>query len=265
MDLQLAGKTAIITGGAKGIGEAITRLLINEGARVAIIDKDKSSTEELVADLKEDTNRIHTSIVDLKDLNALKDSVQGVLDWSNHQIDFLVNNAGINDAAGIEDGIEPFLHSLERNLHHVFALVHYCLPYLKVSKGCIINISSKVASTGQGKTSGYAAAKGAVNALTREWALELAKFGIRVNSIAPAEVYTPLYENWLSLQEDPVRVKSQIEKQIPLENRMTTTQEIANMAVFLLSPVSSHTTGQIVYPDGGYTHLDRACTADLHF
>jgi L-fucose dehydrogenase len=134
------------------------------------------------------------------------------------------------------------------------------LPYLKESKGNIINIGSKVADTGQGNTSGYAASKGAINALTREWAVELLPYSIRVNTVIPAEVWTPLYENWINTLPNPKEKLAQIVSKIPLEKRFTTSEEIADMTVFLLSDRSSHTTGQIIYVDGGYTHLDRSLT-----
>ena len=120
-------------------------------------------------------------------------------------------------------------------------MAHAALPALKASRGSILNIASKVAMTGQGGTSGYAAAKGAQLALTREWAIELLPYGIRVNAILPAEVDTPLYASWLKTFDDPAAKLASIVKNIPLEHRMTTPDEIAATAVFLLSPRSSHT------------------------
>jgi len=175
------------------------------------------------------------------------------------RIDGLVNNAGVNDGIGLETGSpESFLESLDRNLRHYYYMAHYALDALKKSKGPILNISSKTALTGQGNTSGYAASKGAQLALTREWAVELAKWGIRVNAIVPAEVMTPLYEKWIQNFEDPEQKLSEITEKIPFQKRMTTKEEIANMAVFLLSERASHITGQFVFVDGGYVHLDRA-------
>jgi L-fucose dehydrogenase len=132
------------------------------------------------------------------------------------------------------------------------------LPELKKNKGSIVNIGSKVSTTGQGRTSGYAAANGGRNALTREWAVELLPYSIRVNSVIVAECLTPLYEKWINKCENPDKKLKSIENNIPLEKRMTTVEEIANTVVFLLSERSSHTTGQLIYIDGGYTHLDRA-------
>ncbi|MDO9375464.1 MAG: SDR family oxidoreductase, partial [Ferruginibacter sp.] len=175
------------------------------------------------------------------------------------RIEGLVNNAGVNDGVGLENGnYENFIASLHKNMVHYYLLVHHALPELKKSKGAIVNISSKTADTGQGNTSAYAAANGGRNALTREWAVELLKYGIRVNAVVVAECFTPLYEKWIQTLPDPQEKLKEIESKIPLGNRMTTAEEIANAVVFLLSPKSSHTTGQLVYVDGGYVHLDRA-------
>ena len=132
------------------------------------------------------------------------------------------------------------------------------MPYLKESKGSIVNIGSKTAETGQGGTSAYAASNGGRNALTREWAVELLKYGIRVNAVIVAECYTPLYDKWIKTLPNPEETLQKITEKIPLGNRMTTAEEIANMVVFLISKRSSHTTGQLIHVDGGYVHLDRA-------
>jgi L-fucose dehydrogenase len=167
----------------------------------------------------------------------------------------------VNDGVDLENGSpEKFLASIQKNLSHVYNLSHYALPYLKLTKGTIINIGSKVAETGQGHTSGYAASKGGINALTREFAAELLPYSIRVNTVIPAEVWTPLYASWIQTLPNPEEKLADIVSKIPLEKRFTTAEEIADMAVFLASSRSSHTTGQIIYVDGGYTHLDRSLT-----
>ena len=135
---------------------------------------------------------------------------------------------------------------------------NFALPELIKSKGAIVNITSKTAETGQGNTSAYAAANGGRNALTREWAVELLKYKIRVNAVVVAECYTPAYETWIQTLTEPEIKLKEINSKIPFENRMTTAIEIANAVVFLLSENSSHTTGQIIHVDGGYVHLDRA-------
>jgi L-fucose dehydrogenase len=175
------------------------------------------------------------------------------------RIDGLINNAGVNDGVGLEKGnYESFVASLHKNLIHYYLMAHYALPELIKTKGSIVNIGSKVAGTGQGNTSAYAASNGGRNALTREWAVELLKYGIRVNAVLVAECYTPLYDKWIKTLPNPEEKLRSITEKIPLGKRMTTAQEIADMVVFLLSERSSHTTGQLIYVDGGYTHLDRA-------
>jgi L-fucose dehydrogenase len=176
------------------------------------------------------------------------------------RLDGLVNNAGVNDGAGLAKTVAEFRESLERNLVPAFGLVRLAASELRLSRGAILNIASKVALTGQGGTSGYAAAKGGLLALTREWAIDFAPSGVRVNAIVPAEVWTPMYERWLAAQPDSETKRAEIERRIPLGQRMTTCHEIADMAAFLLSPRSGHTTGQFLHVDGGYVHLDRAFT-----
>jgi L-fucose dehydrogenase len=173
----------------------------------------------------------------------------------------IVNNAGVNDSIGLEHG-DParYRESLRTNLHHYYDIAHFALPHLKTARGAIVNIASKTALTGQGNTSGYASAKGAILALTREWAAELLPYGIRVNAIVPAEVMTPLYRAWLDTFPDPQAKQAAILARIPLEHRMTTPDEIASTACYLLSARASHITGQHLFVDGGYVHLDRALT-----
>ena len=153
---------------------------------------------------------------------------------------------------------EDFVKSLHRNLIHYYLIAHHSLPALKKSNGAIVNIGSKTSVTGQGGTSAYAASNGGRNALTREWAVELLPYNIRVNAVIVAECYTPLYEKWINTFDNPKEKLKEITKNIPLGNRMTTVEEIADMVIFLLSSKSSHTTGQLIFVDGGYVHLDRS-------
>jgi L-fucose dehydrogenase len=253
MDLHLKNKVIIVSGGAKGIGRAICELLTEEGARPVILDMDRNAGDELAIKLNAQFIGI-----DLNDASACEAAVNEVV--SRHGgIHGLVNNAGRNDGIGLTTGSpEKFLHSLRSNIGHFYFLSHFALRHLKETKGSIVNIASKVAVTGQGNTSGYAAAKGAVLALTREWAVELLPHEIRVNAVLPAEVWTPLYESWIASFEQPEQKKKEIESKIPLGRRMTTPKEIAESVIFLLSDRASHITGQWIHTDGGYTHLDRS-------
>ncbi len=257
MELNLSKKCFIVTGGTSGIGAAITKALLSEDARVLVATFSPHKQVESFLTQIQDKSHIELILGDLSNEGQCKKVVEKCIE-SFGGIHGVVNNAGVNDSAGLTTGPGAFRKSLESNLFHYYDLVHYALPYLKNSSGSIINISSKVALTGQGGTSGYAAAKGAQLALTREWAAELAPFNIRVNAILPAEVMTPLYRQWLNKFEDPKSKESTLAKNIPLGLRMTTPEEIAAMTLFLLSDKSSHTTGQWVSVDGGYVHLDRA-------
>jgi L-fucose dehydrogenase len=262
MDLHLKKKVIIVTGGAKGIGEGIVRTLANEGALVVIVDRSREAAERLLEDLSDSA---YAPYFICRSLDTPEDCEVVIKETGGQfgAIHGLVNNAGKNDGVGLEHGSpEAFNQSLLSNIGHYYYLAHYALPYLKKSRGSIVNIGSKTAVTGQGNTSGYAAAKGGIMALTREWAVELLKYGIRVNSVIPAEVFTPLYASWLSTFPDPEKAKASIEQNIPLEQRMTTSEEIAHAVAFLLSDRSSHTTAQHLFVDGGYTHLDRAIGAN---
>jgi L-fucose dehydrogenase len=255
MDLGLKDKIIIVTGGAKGIGEGIVKVLANEGAIPVIVGRNEQDNLLTLTEL----NGIgHQVVAELSDPNACKIAVNQIISKFG-KIDGLVNNAGVNDGVGLENGnYEAFMASLHKNVVHYYLMAQYCLPELKKSKGSIVNITSKTAETGQGGTSAYAAANGGRNALTREWAVELLKYGIRVNAVVVAECYTPLYEKWIETLSFPEETLAKINSKIPLGNRMTTAEEIANMTVFLLSEKSSHTTGQLIHVDGGYVHLDRS-------
>lgn len=258
MDLQLKDKVIIVTGGAKGIGEGIARVLGAEEAIPCIIGRNEEDNLKVVESIKESGGQAFQIVAELTDPSTCETAVKSI-ESQFGRIDGLVNNAGVNDGVNLEVGdYEKFLASLHKNLIHYYLVAHYALPALKKSKGAIVNISSKTAETGQGGTSAYAAANGGRNALTREWAVELLKYGIRVNAVIVAECWTPLYEKWIQSLPNPNEKLKEITAKIPFENRMTTAEEIANMVAFLLSNKSSHTTGQLIHVDGGYVHLDRA-------
>ena len=257
MNLHLENKIIIVTGGAKGIGLGICKVLAQEGAIPVIIGRKEEDNLIAIQEIEAAGGKAKSVVAELTNPANCEKAIQQVIAQCG-RIDGLINNAGVNDGVGLENGnYNSFMESLHKNLVHYYLMAHYALPELKKSKGSIVNIGSKTADTGQGNTSAYAASNGGRNALTREWAVELLQYGIRVNAVIVAECYTPLYENWIQTFDNPDEKLKQITDKIPLENRMTTTEEIANMVVFLLSEKSSHTTGQLIYVDGGYTHLDR--------
>jgi len=258
MNLGLTDKVIIVTGGAKGIGEGIANVLGAEGAVVVIVGRNEADNKKTVQAIEASNGKAFQVVAELSVPADCENAVKAVAEKFG-KIDGLVNNAGVNDGVGLEKGdYTRFMESLHKNLVHYYLMAHFALPYLKDSKGSIVNITSKTAETGQGNTSAYAAANGGRNALTREWAVELLKYGIRVNAVVVAECFTPLYETWIKTFDEPQKKLDEIIAKIPLENRMTTTEEIANAVAFLLSERSSHTTGQLIHVDGGYVHLDRA-------
>lgn len=262
MDLKLKDKVIVVTGGSKGIGNGICNLLAKEGAIPVIIGRNKPNILDAVKAIKDNGGQAFHAIAELTNPNQCEAAIDSIIKHYGC-IDGLVNNAGVNDGVGLENGsYEEFINSIKRNLAHYYQIAQLVLPQLKKTKGAIVNIGSKTSVTGQGGTSGYAAANGGRNALTREWAVELLPYAIRVNCVIVAECFTPLYEKWINTFDNKDEKLAAITNKIPLEKRMTTTEEIANTVAFLLSERSSHTTGQLIYVDGGYTHLDRALNAN---
>lgn len=251
MDLHLQGRLVVVTGGGSGIGAGITEVLCEEGARVAILSRSAPDAAWL--------ERVGASFfrAELSNDAACAAAVAQIRDALG-PVHGLVNNAGANDGVGLGRGPQAFRASLDQNLIHYFAMLELLVDDLKAARGAVVNITSKTALTGQGGTSAYVAAKAAQLGLTREWAVELLPYGVRVNAIVVAEVMTPLYRRWLDTLPEPEAALEAITRRIPLGARMTTAREIADTCAFLLSDRASHTTGQWLFPDGGYTHLDRA-------
>lgn len=259
MDLGLKDKVVVISGAAGmqgSIGETILQNLVNEGAIPAVIDRNDRGFDYIEQIRKKGVDAIFCK-TDVTNPEQIKKSVDTITEKYG-KIDVVINNVGVNDGIGLDATYEEFMNSLKLNVVSYFLVVKHALPYLKKSKGNILNIGSKVALTGQGNTSGYAASKGAVLGLTREWAVDLIKYGIRSNAIIIAESWTPAYDTWIKTLEDGAEKLKSIVQKIPLENRMTTPQEIADVCLFTISDRSSHTTGQFITVDGGYVHLDRS-------
>jgi len=262
MELKLKDKVIIVTGGSKGIGAGIVRSFASENTITVIVNRPGKEGPELEKEINSSGKKAIFIPAELNKDSECKKVIDMTI--SNFgRIDVLVNNAGYNDSCGIDKTPIQFMDSVHNNLFHYYALVHYGLKYLIKTKGNIINIGSHVSVNGQGNTSGYAAAKGAINALTREWAVDFLKYTIRVNCIIPGGVWTNAFKRWADRIEDPVereKAVKYISDRIPLGRRFTSTEEMADTVVFIASDRSSHTTGEIIFPDGGYTHLDRACT-----
>jgi L-fucose dehydrogenase len=238
MKLDLQNKVFIVTGGASGIGESIVKRLAENGAIACIVDGNEEASLQLRDGLRSMGMQAYFVPAELSQIEACKYAVGQVI-AEYGQIDGLVNNAGWNDGVGLENGnYEDFIGSLHRNVVHYYNMGNFTLPYLKKSRGTIVNICSQVAETGQGGASGYAAANGVRFDLTSRWASELFAFGVRVNAVVVTEL--------------PYRTKARA----TLGNRTTAPEEIADTVVFLLSQRSRSVNGEFLHVDGGYVHLD---------
>jgi L-fucose dehydrogenase len=248
----------IVTGGASGIGRSIAHALSSEKAIVCIIDHNDQSFADISKVIEGTGGNVNCIKAELTSKDECFLAVEQILE-KFERLDGLINNAGLNDGVGLETGDhQRFIESLDKNVGHYKTMSECCLPHLKKSKGTIVNICSKTAETGQGGTSGYAAANGGRLALTKYWATRYPSTGIRANAVVVAECWTPQYKWWISQQANPEEKLKEINAKIPLEHRMTSTEEIANTVLFLLSPKSAGINGQWIHVDGGYVHLDRA-------
>jgi L-fucose dehydrogenase len=259
VDLHLADKVVIVTGGTKGIGEGIVRSMASEGAHVYMVNRAGPEGPAIERELTRTGARVTYVEAELTEVPQCRRVVETALERSG-RLDVIVNNAGFNDQVDLGSSPETFMKALRDNLIHYYALVHYAHDALIRQHGNIVNIGSHVSITGQGHTSAYVAAKGAIDGLTREWAAYFCDKGVRVNCLVPGSVWTNSYVRWAAQFPDPSERRRMAERNIPLGGRMTTIEEFADMVVFVASERASHLTGQIIINDGGYSHLDRVLT-----
>lgn len=243
--IDLSGKRGIVTGGLKGIGQAITARLVESGAKVLVADSDPSINEI------KDTEQISYKYCDITDQNDLSSTIQSASD--NTGIDFLVNNAGIFPTTGpIEQVTDEFVsRMLEVNVRAQYSASREAANYLRKG-GAIVNIASIAALRGGANISAYSTSKAAIVGLTQSFAQELGRKGIRVNAIAPGIIDTPgVQEQLQPLKEGGLDIESAITAN-PL--RLTGDPDyIARSALFLISDLSAFVTGHILVVDGGST------------
>ena len=250
MSGRLAGKIAIVTGGTSGIGEATVRLFVSEGARVVVVARRSGPGEKLVAEIGPD--RVSFLPGDVASEETARDTVDLAEQWGG--VDILVNNAAMDwTSPVIETSASDMRQVLETNFIGAFLMQREAATrMLARHRGSIINVTSRNASVGVATMGAYAAAKGALLALTRVAAIEWAGEGVRVNAVAPGLTQTPLVRTWISEQDDPVGFEKRVASSIP-QGRMAAPADVAGAILFLASDESAHITGTSLAVDGGYT------------
>jgi 3(or 17)beta-hydroxysteroid dehydrogenase len=244
---RLAGKIAFVTGGASGLGEAIARRFVAEGAMVVIADIDAAGGAALATDLGSAASFVRLDVTSESDWLAALGSVAG------GRIDILVNNAGITTMGSIETlSLADFRTMLDIDLIGVFLGCKHAIPLMKTHGGSIINMSSMCGLRAQPDLVGYNAAKAAVTHLTRSVALHFAAkdYGIRANSLHPGAIHTPILDKVMAQVEDPKALYDGFVATHPI-GRLGRPEEIAAMAVYLASDDAGFTTGAAFAVDGG--------------
>ncbi|MGH1453837.1 MAG: SDR family NAD(P)-dependent oxidoreductase [Paracoccaceae bacterium] len=235
-------KTAIVTGAARGIGLATTKLFLEEGRRVAMIDRDA----EALAEASEGLEGALPVLCDVSDPDQVTAMVAQVMDAFG-RIDALVNNAGVADFGPLEDTtFARWRTVMDTNLDGVFLCSMACIPALKSSKGAIVNIASISGLRASTLRVAYGTSKAAVIHLSQQLAAELGEYGIRVNTVAPGPVRTKL-----AMAVHSQDIIDAYHDAIPL-NRYGSEREIADPIVFLCSDRASFVTGQLLAADGGF-------------
>ncbi len=244
--MRLKGKSAIVTGGGSGIGRAITLAFIQEGARVAILDK----APEAIENELEGSSSLLVLKADVTDTEAVESAVnRAAREFS--KIDILINNAGYTDGKTLETQTEEEWDAIFNvNVNGYARCLRAALPYLKESCGNILNTASYVGLHGMRNGFGYSASKGAVIGMTKSLALDLAQYGIRANAICPGWILTDLIKNRWSKRQQNTNALEELIAAHPL-GRMGTPEDCAKAALYLCSDEAAFVTGETLIIDGG--------------
>jgi meso-butanediol dehydrogenase/(S,S)-butanediol dehydrogenase/diacetyl reductase len=248
MTRRLENKIALVTGGAAGIGEAVTRRFVAEGARVLVGDLDQPGGDRLCREL---APAAIFQALNVADAAAFAAAIErAVTQWG--RLDILVNNAGIAlPSSAVQDTtIEQFETLVDVNLRSVFLGCKFAYPHLRASRGCVLNISSMAGVTGQERHAAYGATKGGINALTKCIAVDWGPEGIRVNALCPAGVHTETLRKWIHTQPNPQSIDDYLQR-IHALGYCPEAAEIASVAAFLCSDEARFVTGCIMPVSGG--------------
>jgi NAD(P)-dependent dehydrogenase (short-subunit alcohol dehydrogenase family) len=247
---RLTGKTVIVTGGTMGIGEAVVRRCVAEGARVVIVARNVERGEPLAAELGRDRVRlVRGDVADPVTADAAVDAAGAF-----GGVDVLVNNAAVDFTSDLLDtDLDDVRRVFETNVFGaMWMLMRVARELKRRGGGSIVNVSSRLASIGVPTMAVYSASKGALLALTRGAAVELAPYNVRVNAVAPGLTATPLYEAWIAEHDDPQAKAAEVARSIP-QGRVGTPEEVAAAVAYLAADESAHVTGASIPIDGGYT------------
>ncbi len=248
----LTNQVALVTGGAKGIGWGCARVLGRAGASIAVVDIDAPAAQKAVESLRAEGVTAEAYIADVGHADPVNRMVSAVVERFG-RIDIVINNAGTHDSKGIEQASEAdWDFILTTNLKSMYLVTKAALPFLKATKGRIVNMSSMGGVVGQLSAGAYISTKGGIIALTKNLALDFAPYGIRVNCICPGWVETPLVNAWFALQPDEAAARKYVASIHPL-GRIATPEDIGEAALFLVSDASSFITGIAMPVDGGVT------------
>lgn len=250
--MRLENKVALITGGNRGIGEAMVRLFAAEGARVVTVGRRAALGEALESELRGAGADVTFIAGDVTD----EDIVAGLVAETvrrHGRLDILVNNAGVAPAAPVEAmDVADWDRTMAINVRSMFLMSKHAIPELRRSRGCIINLGSTFGTVGAGGSAAYAVTKAAAVNFSKSLALELAADGIRVNALCPGGTETEFLNEWFDATGNPEGTRQWLVDHHPM-GRLGTPQEQAKAALFLASDDSSFVTGHALLVDGGYT------------
>ena len=251
--MRFQSAVAVVTGAAVGIGQATLIAFAREGARVALVDRDLERGQSLVDELRRDGHDALAIKADVASDSDVRAMIQQVVDqWG--RLDILVNNAGVYLQGDVtQTSLEDWERIMRINVTGAFLCSKYAAPIMIAQKrGVIVNVASEAGLVGIKGQVAYNVSKGAMIALTRSCAVDLAEYGIRVNSVCPGTTATPLVEAAVNRAPDPAAARRHLE-QIRPANRLGTPQEIASAILYLASDEAAYATGAILSIDGGYT------------
>lgn len=248
MSMEVEGKVAVVTGAAMGIGKACAERLIGRGARVVLADIDVAAGQEVADALGDNARFIRVDVRSLDDMQSMAEFTDATFGG----VDILVNNAA-RAMGGIVDEIdeEDWQTVIDTNLTSVWRGMKVCVPLMrKRGGGAVINMSSVQGLIGFKGWPAYAAAKGGINALTKQTAVDLAPDGIRVNAVAPGTIMTPLNQKLFDSMDDPSELIETWNRAHPI-GRFGEANEVAELVTYLASDRASFITGEIIRVDGG--------------